>query len=63
MILILKMHHILERRIEVDKDEIKVLIKANCRITTREIATELNLSNSFIYDHMKRLYFVSKPDI
>uniref|UniRef100_V9IC99 Histone-lysine N-methyltransferase SETMAR n=1 Tax=Apis cerana TaxID=7461 RepID=V9IC99_APICE len=51
------------RPVEADEDKIKALIEANRRITTREIATRLNLSNSTVHDHMKRLGFVSKLDI
>lgn len=51
------------RPVEADEDKIKALIEANRRITTREIAARLNLSNSTVHDHMKRLGFVSKLDI
>ena len=37
------------------EDTIKALIDANWRITTREIAERLNLSNSTVHDHLKRV--------
>ena len=44
------------RPVEADEDTIKTLIDANRRITTREIAERLNLSNSInIHDHLKRV--------
>ena len=43
------------RPVEADEDTIKALIDANRRITTREIAERLNLSNSTVYDHLKRV--------
>ena len=46
-----------------DEDTIKALIDANRRITTREIAERLNLSNSTVHDHLKRLGLISKLDI
>ncbi|EZA51242.1 Histone-lysine N-methyltransferase SETMAR, partial [Ooceraea biroi] len=51
------------RPIKADDEKIKALVDANRRITTREIAEKLNLSNSTVYDHLKRLGFVSKLDI
>jgi transposase len=39
------------RPVEADEDTIKVLIDENRRITTREIAERLNLSNSPVPDH------------
>ncbi|GFS66531.1 histone-lysine N-methyltransferase SETMAR [Trichonephila clavipes] len=41
------------RPVEADKDAIKALVDANRRITTREIGSRLNLSNSTVYDHLK----------
>ena len=43
------------RPVEADEDTIKALIDANRRITTCEIAERLNLSNSTVHDHLKRL--------
>jgi [histone H3]-lysine36 N-dimethyltransferase SETMAR len=51
------------RLVEADEDTIKVLIDENRRITTREIAERLNLSNSTVHDHFKRLGLISKLDI
>ncbi|CAK9827579.1 Histone-lysine N-methyltransferase SETMAR [Anthophora retusa] len=51
------------RSVEADKDTIKALIDANRRITTREIAERLNLSNSTVHDHLKDLGLTSKLDI
>jgi len=51
------------RPVEADEDTIKALIDANRRITTREIAERLNLSNSTVHDHLKRLGLISKLDI
>jgi len=51
------------RPVEADEDQIKALIDANRRITTRDIAERLNLSNSTVHDHVKRLGFISKLDI
>jgi hypothetical protein len=59
-ILMLKMHHALEDPVETDEDTIKVLIDGNRRITTREITERLNLSNSTVHHHFKRLGFISK---
>ena len=36
--------------VEADEDTIKALIDANRRITTREIAERLNLSNSTVHE-------------
>ena len=44
------------RPVEADEDTIKALIDANRRITTREIAERLNLSNSTVHDHLKRVW-------
>ncbi|OAD55670.1 Histone-lysine N-methyltransferase SETMAR [Eufriesea mexicana] len=44
-------------------DTIKALIDANQRITTREIAERLNLSNSTVHDLLKRLGLISNLDI
>ena len=38
--------------LEADVDKIKPLIDANRRITTREIAERLNLSNATVHKHM-----------
>ncbi|XP_015435240.1 PREDICTED: histone-lysine N-methyltransferase SETMAR-like [Dufourea novaeangliae] len=51
------------RPVEADEDTIKALIDANWRITTREIAEKLNLSNLTVHDHLKRLGLISKLDI
>jgi [histone H3]-lysine36 N-dimethyltransferase SETMAR len=51
------------RQVETDEDIIKALIDANRRITTREIAERLSLSNSTVHDHLKRLGLISKLDI
>jgi ATP/maltotriose-dependent transcriptional regulator MalT len=51
------------RPVEVIEIIIKALIDANRRITTREIAERLNLSNSTVHDHLKRLGLISKLDI
>lgn len=51
------------RPVEADDDTIKALIDANRRITIREIAERLNLSNSTVHDHVKRLGLISKLDI
>lgn len=50
------------RPVEANEGTIKALINANRRITTREIAEKLNLSNSTNYDHLKRLGLISKLD-
>ena len=50
-ILILKMPRS-GRLVEADEDTIKALIDVNRRITTREIAERLNLSNSTVHDHL-----------
>ena len=55
-ILMLKMHHVSGRPVEADEDTIKALIDANRRITTREIAERLNLSNATVHDHLKRVW-------
>ena len=51
------------RPVEAGEDTIKALIDANRQITTREIAERLNLSNSTVHDHLKRLGLISKLDI
>ena len=51
------------RPVEANEDTIKALIDANRRITTREIAERLTLSNSTVHHHLKRLGFISKLDI
>ena len=51
------------RLLEADVDNIKSLVDANRRITTREITERLNLSNATVHKHMKRLEFISKLDI
>lgn len=51
------------RPLEADVDQIKSLVDANRRITTREIAERLNLSNSTVHKHMKSLGLISKLDI
>ena len=51
------------RPLEADVDKIKSLVDANRRITTREIAERLNLSNATVHKHMKRLGLISKLDI
>lgn len=48
------------RPVKADEDTIKVLIDANRRITTCEVAERLNLSNSTVHDHLKRLNLISK---
>ncbi|EZA52546.1 Histone-lysine N-methyltransferase SETMAR [Ooceraea biroi] len=42
------------RPIEIDGDEIKALIDSNRRLTTREIAENLNISKSSVENHLKR---------
>ena len=51
------------RSLEADVDKIKWLVYANRRITTREIAERLNLSNATVHKHTKRLELISKLDI
>ena len=53
-ILMLKMHHVLEGQLKLMKTQ--ALIDANRRITTREIAERLNVSNSTVHDHLKRVW-------
>ncbi|EZA57113.1 Histone-lysine N-methyltransferase SETMAR [Ooceraea biroi] len=43
------------RPIEIDDDKIKALIDSNRRLTTREIAENLNISKSSVENHSKRL--------
>ncbi|KZC14623.1 Histone-lysine N-methyltransferase SETMAR [Dufourea novaeangliae] len=52
-----------ERPVKVDEDQIKALVEANRRITTREFAGRLNLSNSTVHVYLKQLSIVSKLDI
>ncbi|XP_043258028.1 histone-lysine N-methyltransferase SETMAR-like [Colletes gigas] len=47
----------------VDDDQIKVLISNHHRITTREMAECLKVSNSTIHAHLVRLGFVSRLDV
>ena len=49
-----------EKPLEADVDKIKSLFDANRRITTRENAARLNLSNATIHKHMKRLRLICK---
>ena len=42
--------------VEANEDTIKALIDTNRRITTCEIAERLNLSNSTVHDHLKRVW-------
>lgn len=51
------------RPVEVDNDQIKALIEANPRSTTRDIAEALNVHHSTVHDHLRRLGFTSKLDI
>ena len=44
-------------------DKINSLVDVNCRITTREIAESLNLSNATVHKHMHRLGLISKLDL
>ena len=48
---------------EANVDKIKSLIDASRRITTREIAERLHLSNATVHKHTKRLGFISKLEI
>ncbi|EZA46787.1 Histone-lysine N-methyltransferase SETMAR, partial [Ooceraea biroi] len=51
------------RPIEIDDDKLKALIDSNRRLTTREIAENLNISKSSVENHLKRLGYISKLDI
>ena len=51
------------RLLEADVDKIKSLVDANHRITTRQIAERLNLSNATVHMHMKRLGLIYQLDI
>ncbi|GFX32131.1 histone-lysine N-methyltransferase SETMAR [Trichonephila clavipes] len=51
------------RPVEDDEDAIKALVEVNRRITTREIGSRLNLSNSTVYDHLKGLGLSTKLDV
>ena len=51
------------RPFEADVDQIKSLVDANRRITSREIAERLNLSNATVHKHKKRLGLISKLGI
>lgn len=48
------------RKGQPDKDKIKILIHTSQRKITHEIAERLTLSNSIIYDHLKRLDLIAK---
>ena len=48
------------RPLEADVDKMKSLVDANRRITTREIAERLNLSNATVHKHMERLGLIPK---
>ena len=50
------------RPFEANEGKIKASIDANRRVTTREIAEKLNLSNSTVHDHVKRLCLILKLD-
>lgn len=62
-ILMLEMHHDQEGQVKLLKIKMKAMIDANHGITTLEIADRLNLSNSTVHDHVKRLGVISKFDI
>ncbi|EZA61532.1 Histone-lysine N-methyltransferase SETMAR [Ooceraea biroi] len=47
------------RPIEIDDDKIKALIDSNRRLTTREIAENLNISKSSVENHLKRLGYIN----
>lgn len=51
------------RPVEADEEKIMALVEGNRHITTRDVAARLNLSNSTVFDHMKRLGLVSKLDV
>ncbi|EZA61916.1 Histone-lysine N-methyltransferase SETMAR [Ooceraea biroi] len=46
------------RPIEIDDDKRKALIDSNRRLTTREIAENLNISKSSVKNHLKRLGYI-----
>ena len=46
-----------------DDDKIKALIETNPRMTTREIAEKLDISNSIVYLHLQQLGYVNKLDV
>ena len=48
---------------DVDKDDIKVLIKLNHHVTVREIEEKLKIPKSTVYRHIKSLGLVKKLDI
>jgi hypothetical protein len=58
-----KLSDVYGKDVLTERHTIKALIDANRRITTREIAERLNLSNSIVHDHLKRLGLLSKLDI
>ena len=45
---------------ELNDDRLKRLVKANPQQTTRELAEELGMSNSTVFEHLKAMGFVSK---
>lgn len=49
--------------VEPDEDITKLLIDANRRTTTREIANRFNFLNSTIHDHLKGLGLTSKLNV
>lgn len=51
------------RPMKADDDKIKALIESNPRYTTQEIAETLNIGQSTVHDHLKKLGFVSKLDV
>lgn len=51
------------RPTEVDDDQIKTLIENNQRYTTREIAEILKISNSTVFEHLKKLGCVNRLDV
>lgn len=51
------------RPLEADDEEIKMLVKENRSLTTREIGKTLNLANSTVHTHLKSLGYVSKLDV
>lgn len=46
-----------------DDHKIKALIETNRRMTTREIAEKLDISNSTVYLHLQQLGYVNKLDV
>ncbi|XP_076753327.1 histone-lysine N-methyltransferase SETMAR-like [Xylocopa sonorina] len=51
------------RPVELNEDEIKTIIEADRRVTTRETAEKLNVSHTVIEKHLKRVGLVKKVDI